>query len=342
MSEIQKYLTEIAERKHLDLPDAGRVFQIIMAGGATPAQIAAVLMGLRVNGETVDEISGAALALRNKMKKLAIPEELQSRIIDTCGTGGDNKGTYNISTTVALVVASCGVPVAKHGNKAISSRSGSADVLTALGVNIEASEENTIASLVEAGICFMMAPRYHIAMRHVTPVRQELAIRTIFNILGPLVNPALPERQLLGVYAKHLVKPLAQVLDNLGSKKAWVVNGSDGMDEITLNGETYIAELKDGNVTTFTINPNELGLEPPVGDELIGGDAIHNARELKAVLNGKEGGYRNIVLLNAAAGLIIGGKAHNMKDGMALAAEAIDSGKAKATLEKLVEITNRL
>ncbi len=340
MSEIQKYLNIIAEGQHLSYTDTSRVFQIIMAGGATPAQISATLMGLRINGETIDEISGAVLALRAKSKKLNIPTELQANIIDTCGTGGDSKGTYNISTTVAIVLAACGVPVAKHGNKAISSKSGSADVLTALGVKIDISEELAIKSLNEANICFMMAPRYHSAMRHVAPIRLELGMRTIFNLLGPLINPASPKKQLIGVYSKEWVEPIAHVLKKLGSTNVWVVHGSDGMDEITTFGETYIAELKDGEVRSFTINPETLGIEVPEEKALIGGDAIHNAQKLREILKGKEGAYRDIVTINAAAGLVVAGKCDNIKDGMSIISNMLDSGKARDTLEKLVEISN--
>jgi len=340
MAEIQNYIDSITSKKHLNINDAGRAFQIIMSGGATPAQIAAILTGLKINGETTEEISGAAMALRNKAKKIHLPEHLQGRIIDTCGTGGDSKGTYNISTTVAIVVAACGVPVAKHGNKAISSRSGSSDVLTALGVNINIDEESVIRVLENANICFMMAPLYHAAMRHVAPVRQELGIRTIFNVLGPLINPACPNRQLMGVYSKDLVAPIAKVLHNLGTEKAWVVHGSDGMDEITVTSESYIAELKDGEVRTFTLTPEELGIERAEEEELIGGDAQHNAMELRNVLKGKECAYLDAVIVNSGAALVAAGAARDIKEGMTLAEQAIESGKAQETLEKLVEFSN--
>ena len=347
-NEIQRFINMVAEGKHLSLPDAGRVFQIIMNGGATPSQIAAMLMGLRLNKETIDEISGAAMALRNKAKKLPVPDYLRGKIIDTCGTGGDKKGTYNISTTVAFVLAGCGVPVAKHGNRAISSKSGSADVLTALGINIETTEEITVRCLEEAGICFMMAPRFHSAMKHVAPVRQELAMRSIFNLIGPLINPAMPEKQLLGVYDKAWIKPLAYVLDNLGTNHAWVVNGSDGMDEITLSGETHIAELKESEVRTFILNPEEFGIMPPEDEsELAGGDAHVNAQAMRYVLSGagKDEGdkfraYRDIVLLNAAAGLVVAGKVSEFSDGLSIAAQTLDDGNAKKALEKLVEVSN--
>ncbi len=345
-NEIQKYLAEIAEGNHLSQADSGRMFQIIMNAGATPAQIAAALMGLRINGETVEEITGAAMALRQKMAKLPVSESMQSQIIDCCGTGGDKKGTYNISTAVAIVAAACGVPVAKHGNKAISSRSGSADVLKALGANIDTNEEQTLECLKQAGICFMMAPHYHPAMKNVAPVRLELKMRTIFNILGPLINPAQPERQLLGVYSKEWVAPLANVLEKLGSKHAWVVHGADGMDEITIMDKTHVAELKDGKVSEFTINPEEYGIEIPEDENALSGSgAVNNAQAMKAVLHGplendRYRAYRDIILINAGAALVVGGEARDLHHGITLAANAIDNGRAKATLEKLVEISN--
>ncbi len=347
-NEMQRILGLVAEGKHLGIPDAGRAFQIMMLGGATPAQIAALLMGLRINRETVEEITGAAMALRNKAKKLTVPEELRPRILDTCGTGGDKKGTYNISTAAAFVVAGCGIPVAKHGNMAVSSKSGSADVLRALGVNIDAAEDVMVRALTEAHICFLMAPRFHAAMREVAPIRRELAMRTIFNVLGPLINPAMPERQVLGVYSRDLVEPLARVLDHLGSKHAWVVHGADGMDELTTTGETYVAALENGQVRTFTITPEEYGLARPEDpNALAGGEAMVNAQALRYLLagHGKEEGhklkpYRDIVLLNAAAALIVAGKATDLHQGLALAAQSIDSGRAKTALDKLVEITN--
>lgn len=340
-NELQEFINSIASGNHLSLQDSGRVFQIIMKGGATPAQIAAILIALRINKETVDEISGAAMALRTKAKKLELPDAIKDIAIDTCGTGGDGKGTYNISTTVAFVLAACGLPVAKHGNKAVSSNSGSADVLTALGVNVDITPEQTLECLNEAGICFMLAPLYHSAMRHVGTVRQELGVRTIFNLLGPVINPAMVNRQILGVYSKDLVEPMAKVLANLGATRAWVVHGLDGMDEISVMSETFVAELKDGEVKTFTIDPKTYGIEPPEDEnELIGGDGVYNAQALKNILSGQEGAYRNAVIVNAAAGLIVGEKATDFRQAIAMAAEAIDSGKAKARLEKLVEISN--
>lgn len=337
MNGITTFIKKITEGENLTEEDSSRAFQIVMNGGATPAQIAGLLVGLRMKGETVDEITGAVRVMRAKSGKIAAVENA----LDTCGTGGDASGSYNISTAVAFVVAGCGVPVAKHGNKAISSRSGSADVLALLGVNLEADSTVIERALREAGICFMMAPKFHTAMRHVGPVRQELAIRTIFNILGPLANPADARYQLLGVYAKELAEPMAKVLKNLGSERAWVVHGSDGMDELTTTGSSFVAELKDGEVTTFEVTPAEAGLEKVEPGALRGGDVVYNAQELKKVLmNQGNKAYRDIVLLNAGAALIVAGKATDLADGVRQARESLESGKANEALLKLVEFSN--
>ncbi len=337
---IQKFIAQIADGNNLSKDEATRLFQIIMTGGATPAHIAAILMGLRLKGETVDEITGATITMRAKMDTIIAPPGA----IDVCGTGGDaskfSGGTLNVSTAVALVVAACGVPVAKHGNKSVSSSSGSADVLSGLGVNVKANKDTVQKSLNEAGICFMFAPLYHKAMRHVAPIRQELGIRTIFNLLGPIVNPANPKRQLLGVYDKKLLQPMAEVLRNLGSEKAWIVCGTDGMDEITLTGTSYIAELMNNEIRHFEISPEEAGLEICSADALKGKDPAGNAKELGLLLGGKKSAYRDIVLLNAAAALIVSDKAKHLKEGVAIAADVIDSGKARETLANLVRITN--
>lgn len=336
INEIQRLITQVTEGGNLTREESARAFQIIMAGGATPAQMSALLVSLRLKGETVDEIIGAAIAMRAKMEKIIAPEGA----IDVCGTGGDGKGTLNVSTAVALVVAACGVPVVKHGNKSVSSQSGSADVLMELGVNIQADKVQTETSLNQAGICFIYAPLYHKAMRHVAPVRQELGIRTIFNLLGPLANPASPKLQLLGVYDKALLVPMAEVLRALGSHAAWVVHGEDGMDELTLTGVTYVAELKDGEIQTYEVTPEEAGLNRAEPAALKGGNARTNARELSLLLAGKHSPYRDIVLLNVAAALKIAGKAENLRDGVTLANAAIDEGKARETLASLALITN--
>ncbi len=326
-----------ADGGELSTQQAEQAFEIIMSGEATPSQIGGFLMALRVRGETVDEISGAARVMRAKALHIDAPEGA----IDTCGTGGDASGTFNISTGAALVVAAAGVPVAKHGNRALSSKSGSADVLAALGVNIDADMELVKECLWSNNIGFLMAPRHHSAMRHVGPVRVELGTRTIFNLLGPLSNPANARSQLVGVFHRQWTEPLARVLGNLGSKRAWVVHGADGLDELTTTGTSHVAELKDGEVTCFEITPEDAGIGRAKPADLKGGDADTNAKALGAMLDGAPGAYRDIVLLNAAAALIVAGKAGDLKAGVTLGNEAIASGKARATLDKLVEITNR-
>lgn len=326
----------LSQRKNLTRDAATRAFQVIMNGGATPAQMAAFLMGLRLKGETVDEITAGAIVLRAKAKTIKAPPGC----IDPCGTGGDARNTYNISTATAFVLAACGVPVAKHGNRAVSSQSGSADVLAVLGVKIDAEIPALERCLEKCNICFLMAPLFHPAMRHVAPVRQELGIRTVFNLLGPLSNPAAPPFQLLGVYDAAWMEPMADVLKALGVQSAWVVHGSDGLDELTLSGPSQVVELKDGALRRFEVTPEDAGLPRAPLDVLKGGPPEHNARALTHALSGMESPYRNAVLLNAAAGLLIAGKAADLKAGVALAAEAIDSGRAYATLMKLVDISN--
>lgn len=337
-NEIQRAIAQAAEGRHLSRAEAGRAFQIIMSGGATPAQIAALLMALRMKGEAVSELTGAAEAMRAKMERLGEVSD----VIDVCGTGGDGTGMLNVSTAVALVVAACGVKVAKHGNKSVSSRSGSADVLAALGVNIQAGRATAEKCLREAGICFLFAPIYHRAMRHVAPVRQELGVRTIFNLLGPLCNPALPELQLLGVYDRALLIPMAQVLASLGTKRAWVVCGSDGADELTLTGISYVAELNHGNVTMREVSPEEVGLARCAPDMLAGGSPTSNAKELSLLLAGKHSPYRDMVLLNSAAALLIAGKVDSLAAGVSLAAESVDNGKARETLATLATLTQEI
>jgi anthranilate phosphoribosyltransferase len=340
MSEIKKYIEKISNNENLTQEEAGRVFQIMFNNGATPAQIAATLMGLRIKGESIAEISGAVQAMRAKMVKLPISDDLRHRSIDTCGTGGDKKGTYNISTAVAFVVAGAGVPVVKHGNRAISSRSGSADVLRALGVNIDATPESSAKALKESNICFMLAPIYHKSLVNIAPVRLELGFKTIFNILGPLSNPALPDYQVVGVFDRSLTLKMAEVLKNLGSKAAMVVSGEDGMDEITTCGKTYVAELKDGIIVEYEIHPQDYGIEIPKPEMLEGGEEVNNAAELRNVLEGGRGAYRDIVCLNAAAALKVAGKATSIHEGYAMAQQSIDSGAARMALEKLIEFSN--
>jgi anthranilate phosphoribosyltransferase len=308
----------------------------MMDGDLTPAQTGAFLMALRVRGETVEEITGGARVMREKAVRVTAPEGA----IDTCGTGGDGSGSYNISTAVALVVAALGVPVAKHGNRALSSKSGSAEVLHQLGVNIDREPDVLERCLSGAGITFLMAPKHHTAMRHVGPVRVELGTRTIFNLLGPLSNPAGASRQLLGVFDGKWVAPMAEVLRNLGSTAVWVVHGEDGLDEITTTAATRVAELRDGRIREFSITPEDAGLPYARPEDLKGGDPAHNAAALRALLDGQSGAYRDIVLINAAAALLVAGKALDLRAGVAMAADALDSGAAKATLDKLVSLSN--
>lgn len=332
-------IKRITEKNNLTQEEAEHLFLAIMKGGLTPAQIASVLTALKMKIETIEEITGAALVMREKSEKLRI--ENPDNILDTCGTGGDSSGSYNISTAVAFVVAGAGIPVAKHGNKAVSSRSGSADVLQELGIKTDADRSVMEQALKEAKICFMMAPKYHTSMRHIAPVRQELGIRTIFNILGPLANPAGATHQLLGVYSRDLVAKMAMVLLRLGSKRAWVVHGEDGLDEITTTSITHVAELKNGHISTFTINPEDFGIELVKPEALQGGDARHNARALREILLGRgDKAYRDIVLLNSAAALVICEKAQDIKEGIKLAEESIKTGRANDALLKLVELSN--
>ena len=341
MNEIKKHIETIVSGKHLKPEEAERVFQIIMNGGATPAQIAAVLVGLKINGETEAEITAGVKVIRSKATKFSVGENTKNKMIDVCGTGGDASGTYNISTAVAFVVAACGVPVANHGNRAVSSRSGSADVLEALGVKVEIEKEIMEQALEEIGICFLMAPVYHSAMRHVAPTRKELGIRTIFNLFGPLSNPAGATRQIIGVYSRDLTEKMAYVLNNLGTKKAWIVHGLDGLDEITTAEKTYVAELNDGKVRTFVIDPEEYDIEKCRPEELKGGDASENAIALHKVLLGEKGAYRDIVVINAAAALVVADRVEDLEQGIKIANKAIDEGKAKEVLAQLVEITGR-
>ncbi|MCH8239736.1 MAG: anthranilate phosphoribosyltransferase, partial [Proteobacteria bacterium] len=291
MAEFQSFIAKVAEGQALSADEAAQAFSIMMSGDATPAQMGAFLMGLRVRGESVEEITGAAQAMRARAARVKAPEGA----IDTCGTGGDAKGTYNISTCAAFVVAGAGVPVAKHGNKAVSSKSGSADVLAALGVNLDVGPELVTKAIAEAGVGFMFAPKHHAAMRFVAPVRAELGMRTIFNLLGPLANPAGTKHQLIGVFSRDWIVPLAEVLANLGSNRVWVVHGSDGLDELTTTGPTYVAELKNGSVTTFEVTPEDAGLAQASAEDLAGGDANENAKAITDVLSGQSSAFRDIV-----------------------------------------------
>jgi anthranilate phosphoribosyltransferase len=335
-ADLRTAIAKVAAGESLTQDEAMQAFELIMAGGATDAQIGALLMGMHVRGETVEEIAGAARAMRAR----ALPVQAPEGAIDTCGTGGDAKGTHNISTCAAFVVAGAGIPVAKHGNRSISSRSGSADVLAALGVNIECAPE-TIAKCIEGcGLGFMFAPAHHAAMRHVAKVRAELGTRTLFNLLGPLANPAATKYQVVGVFAEKWVEPIANVLGLLGVERAWVVHGAEGLDELTTTNISHVAALDRGKVSTFRISPRNAGLPDAKPADLIGGDATENAAHIRAVLQGNQGPLRDIVLLNAAAALLVAGKAKTLREGVALAAASIDSGKAKATLDALVVLSH--
>ena len=327
---------KVATGATLTHDEASGAFEQMFAGEATPSQMGALLMGLRVRGETVDEIAGAVSAMRSKMLRVAAP----ANAIDVVGTGGDASGSFNISTCAALIVAGAGVPVAKHGNRALSSRSGAADVLSALGININLSPEAVGRCIAEAGIGFMFAPAHHPAMKNVGPTRVELGTRTIFNLLGPLSNPAGVKRQIVGVFSKQWTTPLAQVLKNLGTERAWIVHGSDGLDEITTSGPTSVASLEDGKIKTFEISPDEFGLRKVKPEALRGGDAAENAQAVLNVLKGKASAFRDVALFNAAAALVVAGKAKDLKDGLHAAAHSVDSGEAEGKLDRLIRVSN--
>jgi len=336
MQDLKEAINQLANGQSLSREDTHRAFNIIMSGEATDAQIGGILMGMRVRGETEDEFAGAIDALRAVM----LPVDAPADAIDIVGTGGDAKGSYNISTCTAIVTASCGVPVAKHGNRSLSSKSGASDCLTALGVNIELSPSQITDCIEEAGIGFMFAPAHHSAMRYVGPSRVELGTRTIFNLLGPMCNPAGVKRQLLGVFAPQWVLTAAKVAQKLGSEKLWVVHGQ-GFDEVTVTGTTQVAELADGAIKTFEISPADFGFDVASESEIAGGDATENAKALHEVLDGKPSAYRNMVIMNTACSLIVADKASDLQDGAEQAAKAIDSGASMATLKRLIQISNQ-
>ncbi len=333
--DFRAVLAKVAAGQVLSEDEAAAAFDRIMSGEVTASQMGGFLMGLRVRGEAVSEIAGAARTMRTK----ALAIEAPPGAIDTVGTGGDGSGSFNISTAAALVAAGAGVPVAKHGNRNFSSKSGAADILAALGVNLDCDMALVQRAIWDAGICFLMAPRHHSATRHVGPTRAELGTRAIFNLLGPLSNPAGVKRQLVGVFAAEWVTPVAEVLGRLGSEHAWVVHG-DGLDEITTAGTTRVAELKDGKVRAFELTPEQVGLKRVTKDQLKGAEPAANAARLRALLDGEAGPLRDVVLLNAGAALVIAGKASALRAGMDLAATAIDSGKARLALDRLIAVTN--
>jgi anthranilate phosphoribosyltransferase len=336
MTDFKGLIGKVAAGNALSRAEAEAAFDVMMSGEATPSQMGGFIMALRVRGETVDEIAGAVATMRAKMLRVEAPPDA----IDVVGTGGDAAGTYNISTTTAFVVAGAGVPVAKHGNRALSSKSGAADVLAALGVRIDLGPEAVGHCIREAGIGFMFAPAHHSAMKHVGPTRVELGTRTIFNLLGPLSNPAGVRRLLLGVFAPEWVEPLAMALRDLGTESAWVVHGAGGIDELSVAGPAKVAALKGGEVTVGTVSPEDVNMAFAPLEAIKGGDAAHNAEALLGVLRGAPGAYRDTVLLNAAAALVIAGKALNLLEGVRLAAASIDEGRARARLEKLVAVSN--
>jgi len=336
MDDLKALIGKVATGATLTREEASCAFDSMMCGEATPSQMGGLLMALRVRGETVDEITGAVAAMRSKMLRVKAPADA----VDVVGTGGDGSGSVNVSTCASFIVAGAGVPVAKHGNRALSSKSGAADCLAALGIKIDLTPEQVGRCVNEAGIGFMFAPSHHPAMKNVGPTRVELATRTIFNLLGPLSNPAGVKRQMVGVFSRQWVQPLAQVLKNLGSDSVWVVHGSDGLDEITLAGPTFVAALEDGNIRSFEVTPEDAGLSRAHGDALKGGDAEANAASLRGVLEGKPGAFRDVALLNAAAALIVAGKAKNLKDGVALGTTSLDSGAAMNKLKQLIAVSN--
>jgi anthranilate phosphoribosyltransferase len=335
IGDFRGLLAKVGNGEPLGIDEAERAFDIMTNGDATPAQMGAFLMGLKVRGETADELAGGARVLRAKVQRVKAP----AGAIDIVGTGGDHHGTYNVSSCSALVVAGAGVPVAKHGNRAFTSKSGAADVLAALGINLDLPIETLEKALVEAKVCFLMAPRHHSAMRNVAGPRVELSpSRTIFNLLGPMSNPAMVKRQLVGVFDRRWLKPVAQALDQLGLERALVVHGQDGMDELTTTTKSWAASLENGQVREIEIAPEDVGVKRATLPELKGGDPEHNAAAIRFVLSGRRDAFRDIVVLNSAAALMVAGVARDLKEGAAKAAESIDSGKAMKALETLVRI----
>lgn len=333
---IREAILKLVERENLTAEMAGQVMDEIFGGQASEVQKSAYLTALSMKGETIDEITASA----RSMQRHAVRLEHDMDVLEIVGTGGDKSNSFNISTTAALVISAAGVPVAKHGNRAASSKSGAADVLEALGVRIDISPERSAQILKDIGICFLFAQKYHGAMKHVGPIRGELGIRTIFNILGPLANPAAPCFQVMGVYDESLVKPMAEVLSNLGVKHAMVVYGQDRMDEISVSSPTSVCEVNDGQFKSYTVTPEQFGFEICSKDELVGGTAEQNAEITRQILDGKKGPKRNVVVMNAGAALYIAGKCATMEDGCRMAEKLVDNGMAKAQLERFVQATN--
>jgi len=336
MESFKPLIAKVAAGARLTRAEAAAAFESMLSGDATPAQIGGFLMALRVRGEAVEEITGAVTTMRARMLRVEAP----AGAIDIVGTGGDGSGSYNVSTLAALIVAACGVPVAKHGNRAISSKSGAADVLTALGVKVGITPEAIQRCVTEAGVGFMMATTHHASMRHVGAARVELGTRTIFNLLGPLSNPAGVKRQLIGVFSSGWLRPMAEVLRNLGSERVWIVHGGDGLDEITTTGPTRIVELKNGEIRDFEVTPEDVGLARADPAALKGGDAAHNAAALRSVLDGARGAHRDIAVFNAAGALVVAEAAQDLADGVRIAQHALDVGAARETLDRLVIVSN--
>src|ERR1700728_1457468 len=336
MDDLKSIIAKVATGATLSREEAASAFDRMMSGEATPSQLGGLLMALRVRGETVDEITGAVSAVRAKMLRVKAP----AGAVDVVGTGGDGSGSVNVSTCASFIVAGTGVPVAKHGNRALSSRSGAADVLSSLGVKIDITPERVGRCIAETGIGFMFAPSHHPAWKNVGPTRVELATRTIFNLLGPLSNPAGVKRQMVGVFSRQWTEPLAQVLKNLGAESVWVVHGSDGLDEITTSGPTSVSALDNGVIRNFEIAPEDVGLPKVKPEALRGGDAATNARAVQEVLEGKQTAFRDVALLNAAAALVVSGKAKDLQAGFKLAAHSVDSGEAEGRLDRLIVVSN--
>lgn len=333
---IQQAIQKIVDGLHLTEQEAAAAMNVIMDGEATPAQIGAFITTLRIKGETVDEIVGCARVMREKANRIT---PAVTPLVDTCGTGGDGANTFNISTTAAFVVSAAGAAVAKHGNRSVSSRCGSADVLEALGVRIDLPPQAVRECIEQVGIGFLFAPQFHASMKHAVGPRKEVGIRSVFNVLGPLTNPACAHTQVVGVYDPALTHPLAEVLARLGVREAYVVHGLERLDEISISGETQVSHLKDGKVATFRIRPEDAGLKPAEPGAVRGGDAQENAEIVRSILRGQPGPKRDVVLLNAAAALVVSGIAADLAQGVALAAEAIDDGRAYDKLQALIEFT---
>ena len=336
---LPTYINKLLQGDHLTETEAESAMEVIMTGNATPAQIGGYLIALRMKGETVGEITGSARAMRAQASRVIIPPN--GPLLDTAGTGGDGAHTFNVSTTAAFIIAGAGRKVAKHGNRAASSKCGSADVLAALGVNLDLTPEQVATCIQQVGIGFLFAPKFHPAMKYAIGPRRELGTRTIFNLLGPLTNPAGAKRQLLGVYGDVLVRPLAEVLRHLGSERAWIVHGRDGLDELSVFTTSHVADLEGDRITEFDVDPARWGLAHRDRAGIAGGSAAENAARIRAVLAGESGAARDIVVLNTAAALVVGGVARDLEDGIARARQAIDSGAARRKLEELAAFSAR-